>query len=63
MMTSGWFRGVDWDMVLRKEIPPPWVPEIENEQDCKYYDTYPEVDNSKLAQELTETQQKLFDDF
>ena len=48
-MTCGWFRGVDWDMVLRKEIPPPWVPEVENEQDCKFYDTYPEVDNSKFS--------------
>jgi len=29
-----WFRGVEWGLVMNKEIPPPWVPEINGAHDA-----------------------------
>ena len=37
-----WFRGVDWTLVLRKGIPPPWVPEIRSQDDTHFFDNYPD---------------------
>jgi protein kinase X len=28
-----WFRGVDWQMVLKRQVPPPWTPKIKNQSD------------------------------
>jgi hypothetical protein len=28
-----WFQGVDWEIVLQKRIQPPWIPELNGEQD------------------------------
>ena len=28
-----WFRGVDWNQVFQRKIPPPWVPKIRNPTD------------------------------
>jgi hypothetical protein len=27
------FRGIDWDALLRKEVSPPWVPKVTNSED------------------------------
>jgi len=32
-----WFDGVDFDMVLRKEIDPPWIPVLKRQGDTSYY--------------------------
>jgi serine/threonine protein kinase len=32
-----WFDGVDFDMVVRKEIDPPWVPVLKKHGDTSYY--------------------------
>jgi protein kinase A/protein kinase X len=37
-----WFRGVDWTVVLRREIPPPWVPEVRSMDDTHFFDNYPD---------------------
>lgn len=37
-----WFRGVDWVMVLKKGIPPPWVPEVRSQDDTHFFDNYPD---------------------
>ena len=34
-----WFDGVDFDMVLRKEIDPPWIPVLKRQGDTSYYPT------------------------
>ena len=26
-----WFKGVEWDVVIKKDVPPPWVPEVEGD--------------------------------
>jgi len=33
-----YFNGVDWDKYWKKEIEPPFVPEIDGEMDLKYFD-------------------------
>ncbi len=35
-----WFKGVEWALVKNKEIPPPWVPELNGEHDAQYFDDY-----------------------
>lgn len=37
-----WFDGVDFDMVLSKEIPSPWVPNLKSEDDTSSFADYPE---------------------
>jgi len=56
-----WFRGVDWDLVKNREIPPPWVPSMAGEDDTQYYDDYP--DSTGPVEEPPTSYQSLFDDF
>jgi hypothetical protein len=56
-----WFRGVDWDLVKNREIPPPWVPSMTGEDDTQYYDEYP--DSTDKVDEPPEEDQALFTDF
>lgn len=56
-----WFRGVDWDEVLRREIPAPWVPVLKSEEDCSWFEKYP--DSKEPAKELPRELDYLFDDF
>lgn len=48
-----WFDGVDFDMVLRKEIDPPWTPVLKRHGDTSYYPvatgTATEGDTAPLA--------------
>ena len=37
-----WFRGVDWQQVGSRKIPPPWVPKVRNHNDTQYFDRYAE---------------------
>jgi len=37
-----WFKGVDWNQVLNRQIPPPWIPEVINQDDTHNFDKYPE---------------------
>lgn len=56
-----WFRGVDWDMVYNREIPPPWVPKVKNNTDTQYFEKYP--DSVETPSVPTRTQQTHFNDF
>ena len=56
-----WFRGVDWAMVLRREIPPPWVPEIKSIDDTHFFDNYP--DSVDFVPPPPEDVNALFKDF
>eukprot|EP00616_Rhizochromulina_sp_CCMP1243_P000571 CAMPEP_0118962490 /NCGR_PEP_ID=MMETSP1173-20130426/811_1 /TAXON_ID=1034831 /ORGANISM="Rhizochromulina marina cf, Strain CCMP1243" /LENGTH=529 /DNA_ID=CAMNT_0006910763 /DNA_START=57 /DNA_END=1646 /DNA_ORIENTATION=+ len=31
-----WFADIDWDALMRKEIPPPWQPDVKGVMDFKY---------------------------
>jgi hypothetical protein len=37
-MAHPWFAGVDWDMILRKEIKPPFKPRLQSNTDVRYID-------------------------
>ena len=38
VMEHGFFTPVDWKKALNKETPPPFVPQVENSQDVRYFD-------------------------
>jgi len=56
-----WFRGVDFDEVYKKEIPSPWIPVLKNEEDCSWFEKYP--DSKEPAKELPRELHYLFEDF
>ncbi|EGR29799.1 hypothetical protein IMG5_148270 [Ichthyophthirius multifiliis] len=56
-----WFKGVDWECVYQKDITPPWIPFLRNEQDDSCFEKYP--DSRESAQSLSEDLQYLFEDF
>jgi protein kinase A len=60
-MDHNWFKGVDWNVVGRKEIPPPWIPEVSNDIDTTFFDNYP--DSGSPTKIPSEQEQKLFEDF
>ena len=50
------FNGVDWDKALRKEYKPPFVPELLDELDLKYFDktfTEEKLDLNKIQKSKT----------
>jgi serine/threonine protein kinase len=38
-----WFRGVDFDIVMSRKIPSPWVPKMKGNMDTQYFDKYQET--------------------
>ncbi|KAK3808387.1 MAG: kinase-like domain-containing protein [Benniella sp.] len=42
-----WFEGVDWTMVLRREIAAPFVPDVKWDGDASCFGFYPEEDEEK----------------
>eukprot|EP01052_Picozoa_sp_SAG31_P053137 SAG31_NODE_13471_length_867_cov_0.778646_1_plen_123_part_10 len=34
-----WFKGVDWEKVLRKEYQPPMKPKLTSDMDLRYFET------------------------
>ncbi|KAG0210824.1 camp-dependent protein kinase catalytic subunit [Mortierella sp. GBA30] len=55
----GWFEGVDWSMVLRREIAAPFVPDVKWDGDASCFGFYPEEgeedEDSKNDQESGKT--------
>ena len=39
-----WFRGIDWESIMRKEIPPPIVPEVRHPADTRNFETFSDED-------------------
>ena len=37
------FKGINWSKI--REMKPPFIPELENEYDCKYFDTIQKIDD------------------
>lgn len=60
-MNNNWFKGVDWSVVARKEIPPPWVPELTSKTDYSHFDEYP--DSGEPVIKISSSEQKLFEEF
>ena len=39
------FKNLEWDKLLRKEIPPPYVPKVKSNDDISNFSAYPDSDN------------------
>lgn len=50
MKSHRWFRGVDFDMVEARDIPAPWIPEVEADDDTSMFDEYPESGEPSLPE-------------
>ena len=35
-----WFADVDWEKLVKRELPPPWVPDISDKLDLHHFDQY-----------------------
>jgi RAC serine/threonine-protein kinase len=38
LMNHPWFAGVDWNMILQKQIKPPFRPRLQSNTDVRYID-------------------------
>ena len=47
--THRFFKGVDWDKILKKQITPPYVPKIKSNNDISNFSAYPDSDNPAPA--------------
>lgn len=45
-MNHKWFRGVDFKLIYRKKIPPPWIPELRDQADTACFENYPDSEDS-----------------
>ncbi|XP_058458368.1 cAMP-dependent protein kinase catalytic subunit PRKX [Malaya genurostris] len=57
-----WFKHLDWDVVIKRQLKPPIVPKFVNEGDTGNFDDYPETD-WKSARSLDKLEMQLFEDF
>ena len=32
------FQGIDWEAMMKKELRPPYVPQLQNDQDTNHFD-------------------------
>ena len=37
------FADIDWEMAMNAQLESPWIPQIENEVDTRYFEEYPEL--------------------
>jgi len=37
-----WLGSIDFNLLIMKEMPPPWVPEVQDDFDTSCFKTYPE---------------------
>lgn len=58
-----WFRGFDWNALMRKELPSPVRIEVSADDDVSQFDDYPEDDDPELFARITESEQQAFADF
>lgn len=57
-----WYKGLDWDLLLTRNIPPPFVPAVKAPDDTSMFDRYPESTEGS-APAISGKDQELFDGF
>jgi protein kinase A len=58
-----WFRGVDFNRVLSRQIRPPYVPTIRGDGDASHFDRYPESQEQYGNDTASDPFRHLFPDF
>ena len=58
-----WFDEVDFDDLLGKAVPPPYLPIIDNPTDTSNFDSYEEQPGEIWGHHLTEKSDRFFDAF
>uniref|UniRef100_A0A7S2VEX2 cGMP-dependent protein kinase n=1 Tax=Entomoneis paludosa TaxID=265537 RepID=A0A7S2VEX2_9STRA len=60
-----WFSIIDVDKLLKKHIPPPWIPRIKDPLDATHFDSYRHLENEPPSSRppLSAAQQQMFKDF
>jgi|UPI000581A41D CRP-like cAMP-binding protein/tRNA A-37 threonylcarbamoyl transferase component Bud32 len=60
-----WFSIIDVDKLLRKQIPPPWIPRIKDAMDATHFDSYRHLENEAPSNKplLSPAQEQQFKDF
>ena len=56
-----WFGDLDWDTVIARSIPAPWLPPLAGEDDTRNFDEYPDSDGEG-GKVLSGAAASLFDD-
>jgi hypothetical protein len=56
-----WYRAVNFEDILKRKIPSPWIPPLKNEQDSQWFEEYP--DSDQPAEPLSRELNELFDGF
>lgn len=57
-----WYKGMDWDLLLNRTLPAPYLPSVKSPDDTSMFDKYPESLESG-AQAIPEKDQHLFEGF
>mmetsp|Transcript_52570 Transcript_52570/g.128467 ORF Transcript_52570/g.128467 Transcript_52570/m.128467 type:complete len:350 (-) Transcript_52570:50-1099(-) len=59
-----WFKGLDFDLLLKRQSPPPIVPEVRHPADTRNFESYPDsVDDGHPPPLIDDTANELFEDF
>lgn len=57
-----WYKGMDWDVMYNRGLPPPFVPNVKAMDDTSMFDRYPESTEGSAPQ-ISQKDQALFEDF
>jgi len=60
--THKWFRGLEFELLICKQLKPPFVPSVKSPEDTSLFDRYPESANIDPP-DLCAKEARLFDDF
>ena len=55
------FKNFDWEKLLKKELPPPYIPKVKGNNDISNFSSYPDSDNP--AQPLKKDEDPFLDWF
>jgi len=59
-----WFKGLDWDSLIRRQTNPPIMPEVQHPTDIRNYDSYPDsIDDPSGPNLIDDDSQDLFASF
>jgi len=57
-----WYKTMEWEALLSRQLPPPFVPAVRSPDDTSMFDQYPESTEAS-APAISEADQALFDSF